>query len=172
MTIRPTRLGELTTLRAIERAAGRVFAEIGMDAIADDEPISIDALAEHHRAGLAWVHVDASDRAIAYLIAMVLDSCLHVEQVSVHPDHAGRGIGRGLIEHAASAARAARIPALTLTTFDEVPWNRPYYERLGFRVLRDGQLTPGLVRIRMQERRGGLDRWPRVCMRRDVEPGA
>jgi hypothetical protein len=49
-----------------------------------------------------------------------------------------------------------------------VPWNAPYYRRCGFRVLTDGELTLGLQAIRQQEAALGLDRWPRVCMRRDL----
>ncbi|MGC3003056.1 GNAT family N-acetyltransferase, partial [Streptomyces sp. G35A] len=55
-----------------------------------------------------------------------------------------------------------------LTTFAEVPWNAPYYARLGFRPLTGPDLTPGLRRIRAEELGHGLDRWPRVCMRLDV----
>jgi hypothetical protein len=51
-----------------------------------------------------------------------------------------------------------------------VPWNAPYYARLGFRILDDTAVTPGLRAIRRREAEIGLDRWPRVCMRRDV-PG-
>jgi hypothetical protein len=49
-----------------------------------------------------------------------------------------------------------------------VPWNAPYYVRCGFRVLDDAEVTPGLRAIRRREAEMGLDRWPRVCMRRDI----
>lgn len=49
-----------------------------------------------------------------------------------------------------------------------MPWNAPYYARLGFRVLTDSELTDGLRKIRAEEAEHGLDRWPRVCLRRDV----
>jgi hypothetical protein len=55
-----------------------------------------------------------------------------------------------------------------LTTFTDVPWNAPYYQRLGFRRLSDDKLTPGLRAIRAREAAIGLDRWPRCCMRRDL----
>jgi len=31
-------------------------------------------------------------------------------------------------------AETKRLAGLTLTTFAEVPWNAPYYDRLGFLV--------------------------------------
>ncbi|HUY50330.1 MAG TPA: GNAT family N-acetyltransferase [Streptosporangiaceae bacterium] len=107
-------------------------------------------------------------RPIAYLIADLVDGSLHVGQVSVHPGSARRGLGRSLLDHAAAQAAAAGVPALTLTTFTQVPWNAPYYERCGFRCLDGAGLTPGLREIRRWEAAHGLDRWPRVCMRRDL----
>jgi predicted N-acetyltransferase YhbS len=87
-----------------------------------------------------------------------VDGHLHVEQVSVDPAYARRGVGRALI---------GRLPGeLTLTTFAEVPWNAPYYARLGFTVLPGEALTPALRAIRAREAAHGLDRWPRVCMTR------
>jgi N-acetylglutamate synthase-like GNAT family acetyltransferase len=92
-----------------------------------------------------------------------------VEQISVHPRAARRGVGRELLEHLAGYAAGYGFPALTLTTFADVPWNAPYYRRCGFRALTAGEVTPGLARIRANEAASGLDRWPRVCMRRDVK---
>lgn len=168
MAIRAVRPDELTVLQDIERAAGRCFRDIGMPEIADDEPLTTGELARYQRARLAWVAVDGADAPVAYLIADRVDGNLHVEQVSVHPDHARGGVGRSLLEHLAGLAVRERVPALTLTTFTEVPWNAPYYARCGFRLLDDDGLTPGLREIRAHEAAHGLDRWPRACMRRDL----
>ncbi|THA86214.1 GNAT family N-acetyltransferase [Streptomyces sp. A0592] len=168
MPVRVVRPEELTALQDIERAAGRCFRDIGMPEIADDEPPAVGELAFYREAGLAWVAVDGADAPVAYLIAEHVDGNLHVEQVSVHPDQARRGIGRALLDHLAGFAVGGGVPALTLTTFTEVPWNAPYYVRCGFRALGEGALTPGLWEIRAREAAHGLDRWPRVCMRRDL----
>ncbi|MEU6487309.1 GNAT family N-acetyltransferase [Streptomyces sp. NPDC046887] len=170
MRIRPVRPDELPALQDIERAAGRCFRDIGMPEIADDELPTLTELARHQRAGLAWVAVDAADTPVAYLIADRVDGNLHIEQVSVHPDHARRAIGRALLDHLAAHATATGAPALTLTTFTEVPWNAPYYARCGFRPLSEAELTPALRAIRRREAAHGLDRWPRTCMRRTL-PG-
>ncbi|NUP22783.1 MAG: GNAT family N-acetyltransferase [Streptomyces sp.] len=167
MRIRPVLPGELPALQDIERAAGAAFRDLGMAAIADDEPPALDVLEHYRRAGRAWVAHDDGDRPVGYLICEPVDGALHIEQVSVHPDHAHRRIGRALLAYAADRAHEENLTALTLTTFTEVPWNAPYYERLGFRVLDEAELTPGLRKIRAHEAELGLDHWPRVCMRRD-----
>jgi N-acetylglutamate synthase-like GNAT family acetyltransferase len=97
-----------------------------------------------------------------------VDGAFHIEQVTVHPDADRRGMGWALIAYAAERARDEDLPALTLTTFTEVPWNAPYYERLGFRILTGPELPPGLRKIRATKVEHGLDRWPRVCMRKDT----
>ncbi|KUF19029.1 GNAT family N-acetyltransferase [Streptomyces silvensis] len=170
MRIRPVHDSELPRLQDIERAAGHCFRDVGMPEIADDEPPALEVLAGRLRAGLAWVAADpaAADVPVAYLIADHVDGDLHVEQVSVHPAYARRGIGRSLLEHLADRAAADGVPALTLTTFRDVPWNGPYYARCGFLTLDDGAVGPGLRAVREEEARLGLDRWPRVCMRRPV----
>jgi GNAT superfamily N-acetyltransferase len=166
MPIRAVRLDELPVLQDIERAAGQCFRDIGMPEIAEDEPLPLGELARYRDAGLAWVVADDSDAAVAYLIADRVDGNLHVEQVSVHPGSARRGVGRSLLDHLAARAASEGAPAVTLTTFAQVPWNAPYYARCGFQLMDDTRLTPGLRKIREREPALGLDRWPRVCMRR------
>jgi ribosomal protein S18 acetylase RimI-like enzyme len=168
MRIRPVEEAELPLLQEIERAAGEPFRALGMAAIADDEPPTLTELDRHRRDGHAWVAVDETGRIAAYLLCDTVDSAAHVEQVSVHPAAARRGVGRALIGRLATHAPAEGLTALTLTTFAEVPWNAPYYARLGFRVLAESELTEGLREIRRAEARHGLDRWPRVCMRREL----
>jgi GNAT superfamily N-acetyltransferase len=150
--------GELALLLEIEREAGRAFADVGMPEIAADDPGTAEELAG------AWVAVDEHDRPVAYLVSDVVDGCAHVEQVSVAPSHARRGVGAALIDHLAAVTDA---PALTLTTFRDVPWNAPYYERLGFRVFEPGPELAALVRREAAQIPGGA---PRVAMRRENMP--
>ncbi|MER6387207.1 GNAT family N-acetyltransferase [Streptomyces sp. NPDC059382] len=168
MRIRAVRTAELPLLQLIERAAGECFREIDMVEIAEDEPLPLAELARRQRAGAAWVATDGADVPVAYLIADRVDDALHVEQVSVHPDSAHRRIGRALLDFLADRARAEGLAALTLTTFAEVPWNAPYYARCGFRIPSEDSLGPGLRQVRAREAAHGLDRWPRVTMRRDL----
>jgi GNAT superfamily N-acetyltransferase len=167
MRIRAASESDLPVLQDIERAAGRAFGEIGMPEIADDEPLEVAELAEYQRSGRAWVAVDTVDVPVAYLVADIVDGNTHIEQVSVHPDYGRRGIGRQLIEHVADWSRQHGRSAMTLTTFADVPWNAPYYARCGFTIVTEP--APGLRRIRQREAARGLDRWPRVGMRRQIE---
>jgi ribosomal protein S18 acetylase RimI-like enzyme len=162
--IRPARPEDLPRLAGIERAAGEAFRDLGMAAVADDEPPSPEILQRYLDAGRAWVWAGPDDEPLAYLLMDVVDGAPHVEQVSVHPAAAGRGLGRALVETAVARARADGAERVTLTTFAEVPWNAPYYRRLGFAVLPEEEQGPQLRRVRAHEAEAGLDRWPRVAM--------
>jgi hypothetical protein len=77
-----------------------------------------------------------------------------------------------LLDHVAGWAARRGLPALTLITFRGVPWNAPYYERLGFREMAPAELTPGLAARWAAAPGAGRDGGSeRVCMRRDVIPG-
>jgi GNAT superfamily N-acetyltransferase len=166
--IRAARVVELPLLIEIEQAAGEAFRALGMDRVADDDPGSPEELAPYVEDGRAFVAVDATDRPVAYLLVETVDGAANIAQVSVLPEHAGHGIGRALIERAGTWAHDRGLPALTLTTYVDVPWNGPYYERLGFHYLTADEETHGLRAIRDRERRAGLDAWPRACMRRPL----
>ena len=155
-------------MRDIEVAAGEAFRLVGMAPIADDEPPALDVLAGYHREGRAWVATDSTDEPIAYILLDVVDQFAHIEQVTVHPRYARRGIGRALIEEAARWATARGLDWLTLTTFEEVPWNAPYYRRLGFRDVPETQWSDGIRQIVQSERDHGLAAWPRVVMKRST----
>jgi GNAT superfamily N-acetyltransferase len=164
--IRPPRRDELEALRSIERDAGRAFAEIGMPEIAEDEPLSVEELEAFRAAGRAWVAVDERDRPAAYLVSAIVDGCAHVEQVSVGSAYAGHGLGTALIDHLAAAARAEGRPALTLTTFRDVPWNAPHFRRLGFAVVEPADQGPELAALVAREAVSIPGDAPRVAMRR------
>jgi ribosomal protein S18 acetylase RimI-like enzyme len=140
-----------------------------MPEIAADEPPSVAALESHRAAGRAWA-VESSGEVAGYVLVDVVDGAAHVEQVSVDPAFARRGLGRRLIDHVAAVAEAKGRPAVTLTTFRDVPWNAPYYRRCGFRDLAESELGPELRRLRDAEAAHGLDPTLRVCMRRDLAP--
>ncbi|WP_326565836.1 GNAT family N-acetyltransferase [Amycolatopsis rhabdoformis] len=161
--IRLARPADLAALGPLEIAAAEPFRGIGMAAIADDEPFSVAELQPYQAEGRCWV-ADVSGVVAGYLIADVVDGNGHVEQVSVLPTFARRGWGRLLLDAAGSWAASRGLPALTLTTFRDVPWNAPYYARLGFRELPPASWGPALRAIREHEAALGLDRWPRLAM--------
>lgn len=111
----------------------------------------------------------AGDPAYGFARIEEADGGAHLEQLSVHPDHARTGAGGALLEAACDWARGEGYVAITLCTFADVPWNGPFYARHGFSPYTDP--GPDLRGFQDKEARIGLDRLgTRVVMRRVLAP--
>lgn len=158
---------DVPRLQDIEGAAGEAFRSIDMGWVADDPPPSSEVLLVHIEAGTAWVALDGNT-VVGYVIASMVDGEGHVEQVSVDPIAAGRRIGERLLALVDDWAAGQGATATSLTTFRDVPWNAPYYRRLGFVEIADTEIGAELTSIRAAERAAGLDAAPRLAMRRSI----
>jgi len=168
VTIRASRGGDSPALQTIECLASDRFREVGLAHVADDEPFPVAVLETYAAEGRSWVAVDREDEPIGYVLVDVVDGNAHIEQVTVHPAHQGRGIGRALLDRVRDWATNSGAPAITLTTFSDVPWNRPLYEHLGFVVIPEQSIGPELATVRQAEAAHGLDPEQRVCMVLDL----
>lgn len=90
-----------------------------------------------------------------------IDDLAHLCEIDTHPDHAGLGIGRKLIAASEDWARRHGLPGITLSTFIDVPWNGPWYRRLGFRPYEPFEWGPGHQAIWQGQLASALD-----CSRR------
>jgi GNAT superfamily N-acetyltransferase len=167
VTIRPGEPRDIPVMQDIEIVGCQIFADIGMQDIADDGAHETELLAEYIAGGRAWV-AESGDRVCGYALADVYDGTAHVEQVTIYPDCAGRGIGSLLVDAIEDWGRERGSRALTLLTFRDVPWNGPYYRRLGFSELPDDELEPELAALRAHEAELGLDVGIRFAMRRRI----
>ena len=165
-TIRPARPDDLPALPAIERAAASIFRATQF-AFVSDFPLASEAIDVDREQ--IWVAVTADDRPVGFALAHRLDGCAYLHELDVHPNHARRGLGRRLIRAVAEWGRQTGTAAVTLATFRDIPWNGPFYARLGFRPLPDDELSPGLRAIREAEATGGMPIEQRVYMRLELD---
>ncbi|GAB5518138.1 MAG: GNAT family N-acetyltransferase [Rhodothermales bacterium] len=170
MTIRPAQPADAPRLQAIEDAAGLLFDTVGLPEVAQMAPRSLAMLHHAAEAGLLWVACIDRNAVGFALVEVLPDGTAHLEELSVDPAYGRRGIGTALAQHVEQMLTAHGHATLTLSTFREVPWNAPWYLRLGYRVLTDQQLTPALHAIRKQEAELGLDSASRVLMRKSLTP--
>ena len=89
-----------------------------------------------------------------------------IEQLSVPDRWQARGIGTALIEHCVAVARALGHRSLYLTTYRDVAWNKPFYERRGFTEVARGALNRTLREVLLSEVSHGHPVWRRAVMRR------
>ena len=171
MKIRKAWPGESPKIVAVEKDAGEIFRQIGMGDIVDhaDEVMTDDMYAEFIEDGDVFVAVDEQDEPVGFATMGQMDGEAYLVELSVHRSAQGKGLGRKLINAAIDWAKKRGDKTLLLSTFRDVPWNGPYYERLGFVILeeRDCQ-RPDMQRQRTMEAKGGLDMTRRVFMRKPL----
>jgi GNAT superfamily N-acetyltransferase len=163
--IAPACIEDLGALGAIETAATALFEGWGVEAAVHAGVTSIEELRDAQRAGLLWIARATDRRPVGFALVELLGGQPHLEEIDVHPAHGRRGIGTALVNAVLSWARDAGYHAVTLTTFLKIPWNAPFYERLGFRVLDAAAWSPELEAIVRDESSRGLDPAQRVVMR-------
>ena len=122
-------------------------------------------LREAQAEGRLWVAL-ADGTPVGFVLVDLLPSGLpHLEELSVDPRHGRRGVGAALVRAACEWAARSGHPELSLTTFRDVPWNLPFYARLGFEEVPRDELRPELVEILRDEASRGLDPLRRAVMR-------
>lgn len=145
--IRTATPGDLAALPVLEAAADRLLeAELGHQAL---------PAAELQAAGAPLFILVAGNPPVGFARVDEVGGQAHLEQLSVHPDSAGRGIGRSLLAAAIDRARSAGSNAMTLCTFADIPFNAPFYASCGFEVLPEP--GPALAALRTHEAKLGLD---------------
>jgi ribosomal protein S18 acetylase RimI-like enzyme len=81
--------------------------------------------------GTIWV----TGNPVTGLISLSqIDDVILIENVAVHPDQQGRGLGRRLMEFAEDHARKRQIRRLALYTNEVMTENQEIYAHLGYRV--------------------------------------
>jgi GNAT superfamily N-acetyltransferase/predicted DNA-binding protein (MmcQ/YjbR family) len=150
-TLRPARVEEIEVVVDLDDAAGAAFEPLGLTV---ELPRS-HPFRQHERqrwlaaaeAGRLWFAcvAEAGDAPVGFAACHWVDGAPHLDQVCVRPEFMGRGLGRLLVAQCIAWSRSGG--ALWLTTYDHVPWNRPYYEGFGFEVVPEAQCGPELRAI-------------------------
>ena len=163
--IRAATASDLSLLGALEDRASSRFRE-SLHAYAADLPhFDEDQLTELQRAGTIWVAVDGTGTLLGFVIGGYLGEYAYVHELDVDLPHGRRGIGRLLLRQVARWATERDQTSLLLSTFVDVPWNAPYYERLGFVVVPSEQYDPVMLAQRRADGVAGLRLSSRVMMR-------
>jgi ribosomal protein S18 acetylase RimI-like enzyme len=160
--IRPARLDELTELPAVELSAAERFRGSSQDAIADDGVTPLEVYVPLQTDGLVLLAL-VDGRIAGFAACQACEDALHLWELAVRRDHQGRGLGRALLDAAAEIAQRRGLPAMTLSTFRDIPWNGPFYRWLGFVEL--SELNRRLAAIMEREVALGLDVAQRCVMR-------
>ncbi|WP_420403792.1 GNAT family N-acetyltransferase [Nisaea sp.] len=167
---RLARPDEIERVREIQRAAGRRFVETPYAGIVGDSADDPADLAAAQDKWHLWVSVDDRDRPVGAAHLMLLGEALHLRELDVHPDFAGARRGAAILDAIERFFAGRGISSLSLTTLVDVPWNAPYYERIGFGIVPEAELGPAL-RQRWIAEASGFPLEKRVAMLRPLKRG-
>lgn len=171
-TIRTARFDELPGIQEIERRAATRLGPVGLPAAMDLPIHPIEAWRTHCEQGRLFVAADEHDRPVAFVVFETAGDDVHLEEIDVEPEHAGQGLGRRLIQAVIEWAKSREFRQVTLTTFRDIPFNAPFYARLGFRIVDEGTEFARLSHLRQAERQNGFEIAPRVAMALDLTTGS
>jgi GNAT superfamily N-acetyltransferase len=162
-SIRTARLRDLAGLASIEREAAQLLRGHAPQSVLDENTTEAGFL-EAQVAGRLWVALAEDAPARFALVKMLASDLPHLEEIDVHPRHGRRGAGTALVRAVCEWTRRSGFSGITLTTFRTVPWNMPFYARLGFEEVSREELRPEIVAVVAEETSRGLDPHRRVVM--------
>ena len=162
-SITPAASRHLDGLDVVERAAAQLLRGHAPRAVLE-QTISREALAAAMGRGHLWVALDGDAPVGFAQVEMLADDLPHLNEVDVHPAHGRRGLGTRLVRAVCNWVEGAGHDQITLTTFRQIPWNMPWYTRLGFVELPAGRWRDELRRLVAAETARGLDPVQRVAM--------
>lgn len=161
-------LGDVDALRRIETAAAQRFRAIGMQDIATTEPLPESVMIAGAAEKRMWLARDSENNPVGFLLADVIVGMGYLKEMSALREVSGNKLGARMIDVMFEWAAQKGLPWVILRTFSQVPWNGPYYQRLGFDRVPVEHLNPAFRPILAQERDAGMDPSQRVFMRKAV----
>lgn len=164
-SVRSTTITDTVLLPAIEQDAGQRFRDVPeLTWIADSPVISPESHQEFVHLGMSWIAL-ADNKPVGFLLAEAQGKSLFIVEISLHRAWQGKGLGRKLMAYMQEWALQNGFDELTLTTFRDVPWNAPWYARMGFEILPEASLSTALRQKLMQEVAHGMAYESRCTMR-------
>jgi GNAT superfamily N-acetyltransferase len=155
----------LARIPAIERAAATVFPEADLPQHLRHGVTHRDVLRTAQEDRRIWVALCGNSDVVGFARAEIVDDIAHLDEMDVLPSHSRRGIGTRLVQAVRDWATAAGFDAITLVTFEHLPWNAPFYEKLGFARLDRAELGPGMTSLIEEEAAAGINVGKRTGMK-------
>ncbi|KQO75429.1 hypothetical protein ASF29_12650 [Rhizobium sp. Leaf262] len=163
VTIRAARQDEFARLAEIELDAFAVWAQACGTSL--EPSVAPDHLLQESLDHELLLVAEEGGRLLGFSLGLVVDDDLYLVEIDVERAAQGKGVGRSLMLALLEEGRKRGLTSALLTTDRHVPFNAPFYTKLGFCIL-EGADTPVFLRKRLQKQiESGLDAERRVGMR-------
>lgn len=166
--IRLAFIDDLPALASIEIEAAKRFLGTGLvDHLRETsfDPASLKALIDCKQ---VWLACEPDNTPVGFIVVSVRGVIAYLEEMDVLPAHGRRGLGSSLVSTAKEWALDKGLEALILSTFESIPWNAPFYERLGFTVVPEELWSEDMLHLRAEEQERGLPLDKRVIMKLEI----
>lgn len=80
-----------------------------------------------------WVS-ECKGNIVGVMVLVELKNCMALENIAVHPDSAGKGIGKALIQRVESECMKLGLSEIRLSTHRDITENISLYQHLGWRT--------------------------------------
>ena len=150
----------------VENRASELFRDHGFPDVADASIPDVAVLRAMMAGQKVWVATDKAGYPAGFAVAGEIDGYLHLRELSVDPAHGRKGVGTALVETVLAEARAGNYAGTSLTTFRDLPFNAPFYARLGFAITPLDTAPAALKAQFLSEMPPGIDPGSRVLMLR------
>ena len=167
LRIRAARPEEAELIRRIEDSAAARFRGSPHAYVTEHPAPPAEVYAALAAEGLVLI-ADQDGGPVGFAACELFPDALHLKELAVIHRKQGQGVGRALVEAVAEEARRRGRAAVTLTTFQDLDWNGPWYARQGFVELAAGTLGERLRQELADEDARGLT--ARCAMRLTLSP--
>jgi GNAT superfamily N-acetyltransferase len=138
---------ELRVLFDIDDDSGQLYRTAGV--VIDlpvTHPFIVDERARWTRSVEArrTLIAEVAGKAVGFAAVDLVDGAAYLDQLSVRFGAMRKGVGRRLVVEAARLGESLGKHEIWLTTYGHLPWNRPFYERMGFEVVPEGEWGAGV----------------------------
>ena len=168
--IEPAQHKYISQLPEISRAAAGLFPAEDLPIALRSEMLPLETLEEALLEQRLWIVIDENeDKAVGF--ALLTERCgnIHLREIDVHPAHGRQWLGTDLLKQVITWSKNKKYQRFTLTTFRHLPWNAPFYAKLGFQAIDQSEFSPCLKKL-LDEEAIGLDKSKRVLMILDLKP--
>jgi len=160
--VRAATVGDLAALPEIEQQAHTIaYGMAGLGAVAELPPATVERL----RHGPCWVALDRRARIVGFVLVGRVGHDAMIETLAILPEYSGSGLGRALIGAAIDWARQSGAAGMLVGAYRDIPWDAPFYARLGFGEVPRRQWSQEMHRLRREETVAGHDPERRLWMR-------
>lgn len=170
--VRSASYADIVDLQTIERSAAQLFKQSSYPELAGFSPVSSlaygRAFSKQYPVLLAECHANGQAAKAGFAYCVPLEQGLHLQELSVHTDFQRLGIGKTLLEAVIAAAQDRAAAFLSLTTYADIAWNGPFYQRHGFKPLKADQTPDFLQAILDKEILNGANQATRIVMRHSL----